>query len=59
MNSHKFASDTKLTSAADTLEGWDTMQSDLDRLEEWDHVNLMQFSRVKSKVLHLGPGNPL
>ena len=37
---------TKLSGAVNTLERWDTIQRDLDKLKKWTHV------------LHLGQGNP-
>jgi len=54
----KSANDTKLRGAVDTPEVQDAIQKDLDKLEKWTYVNLVRFTKTRSKVLHLGQGKP-
>ncbi|GAB0176530.1 cAMP-dependent protein kinase inhibitor alpha [Grus japonensis] len=54
----KFADNIKLCGVVDTLEGRDTIQRDLNRLERWARANLMKFHKAKCKVLHVGRDNP-
>jgi len=49
----KCVDDTKLCGAVNTHEGWDAIQRDLNKLEQWAQENLMRINKPKSKVLHL------
>lgn len=54
----RLGDDIKLRAAAETTEGRDAIQWDLDRLKKQTHKNVMRFHSVKSKLLHLDQGNP-
>ena len=49
----KFADDTKLSGAADTVEGRDAIQMGPDRIKNWAYKNLMRFNKAKRTVLHM------
>lgn len=54
----KSVNSMKLSGAVDTMEGWDTTQTDLGKLEKCAQKNLTRFKKFKCKVLHEGWGNP-
>ncbi|KAJ7396323.1 rna-directed dna polymerase from mobile element jockey-like [Pitangus sulphuratus] len=54
----KFADDTKLGGAVDSLQGRETLQRDLDNSEGWGTIDHTKFNKGKCWILHLGWGNP-
>ena len=56
----KFTDDTKLCDMWCSWHIWETgyLLDSLDMLKWWAQENLMRFNKSKSKVLHLGHGNP-
>ena len=56
-NLSKFDDETKLGGVADTPEGCDAVQQELDRMESWAEKNLMRFNKSRCRVLHLERNN--
>ncbi|TRZ08523.1 hypothetical protein HGM15179_018580 [Zosterops borbonicus] len=54
----KFADNTKLGGAVDSLEDREALQRDHNKLEDWEITNHMKFDKGKCQILHLGWGNP-
>lgn len=50
---YNFLTTSKLSGTLGTLEGTDTIEMDIERLEEQAHENFMKFSQAICKVLHL------
>jgi len=47
----KFANYTNLCGTVNMLEGWDAIQRDLNRLEQWAQENLMKFNTSEPQEL--------
>ncbi|KAK4815480.1 hypothetical protein QYF61_003016, partial [Mycteria americana] len=53
----KFANETKLGGAVDSLEGQEALQRDLDSLGHWAIINGMKFNKNKCRILQMGWSN--
>ncbi|RMC15921.1 hypothetical protein DUI87_08127 [Hirundo rustica rustica] len=50
--------DTKLGGDVDPLEGRETLQRDLNKLERWSIINHMKFNMIKCRILCFRGDNP-
>lgn len=48
---HTEFSDVTMLHAVAETKGWDAMQRDLDRFQQWALVNFMRFNKSRYKVL--------
>ncbi|KAJ7417044.1 hypothetical protein WISP_66534 [Willisornis vidua] len=54
----KFAGDTKLGGAVDSLEGREALHRDLNKSEDWAITSHMKFNKGKCQILRMGWGSP-
>ncbi|KAJ7421939.1 hypothetical protein BTVI_16125 [Pitangus sulphuratus] len=54
----KFAEETKVGGAVNSVKGREALQRDLDKLEDWTFTNHRKFNKGKCQILYLGWGNP-
>lgn len=53
-----FVDDTKLGGAADSIEGREALQKDVEKVESWEITNDMRFSKSKCQIPHLAKDKP-
>lgn len=54
----KFAGDTELVGAVDSIEDGEALQKSLVKLESWAITTCTKFNKSECQILQLGRGNP-